>query len=154
MSRQDTWTNSSCEKWHSPECLFNKTEAGCKFEDKCAFAHRRVESQPSKESKKNGDKSVEALLKEAKNLGCVSQDTEPPKSSSILRKSSAIRKPIRTLLQTKIRDQNSSLNRICPSGPRQRNPNAPKFEDWFHEEREKQDDCVREATRKLEKRTS
>ena len=61
---------------------------------------------------------------------------EPAKSSSILRKSSDIRKPIRCVKFTKavvrhadIRDQNPSLGMICPGEPHQRNPNAPKFED-------------------------
>ena len=35
------------------------------------------------------------FLKILRQLGCVNQDMEPPKSSSILRKSSDIRKPIR-----------------------------------------------------------
>ena len=61
---------------------------------KCSYAHRQVEEQPSKRSKKNGDKSAVAMLKITRQLGCVFQDMEPPKSSSILRKSSNILKPI------------------------------------------------------------
>ena len=38
---------------------------------------------------------------------------------------------------------------ICPSDPRQRNPNAPKFEDWSKEETEWQERCAREAARRL-----
>ena len=54
-------------------------------------------------------------------LGCVFQDMEQPKSSSILRKSSDIRKPIRCVQFTQavvrhanIRDQNPSLGMMCP----------------------------------------
>ena len=61
----------------------------------CSNAHRQVDEQPSKKSKKNGDKISVAILKNARQLGCVLQDMEPPKSSSILRKSSNILKPIR-----------------------------------------------------------
>ena len=95
--------------------------------EKCSYAHRQVEEQPSKRSKKNGDKSTVAKLKVTRQLGCVFQDMEPPKSSSILRKSSNIRKPIRCIKFTKavvrhanIRDQNPSLGMICPgsSNPR------------------------------------
>ena len=50
-------------KWHLPECLFYKTKSGCRFEEKCAFAHRQVDEQPTKRSKKNDDKSVVAMLK-------------------------------------------------------------------------------------------
>ena len=109
------------------------------LEEKCSYAHRQVEEQPSKRSKKNGDKSAVAMLKKhehhhrtgrpvvnvyssnTRQLGCVFQDVEPPKSSSILRKSSDIRKPIRCVKFTKavvrhadIRDQNPSLGMICP----------------------------------------
>ena len=58
-----TCTNSFCEKWHPPDCLFYKTKSGCRFGEKCSYAHRQVEEQPSKRSKKNGDKSAVAMLK-------------------------------------------------------------------------------------------
>ena len=57
---QGTCTNSFCEKRHPPECLFYKSESGCRFGDKCSCAHRQVDEQPSKKSKTNGDKSAEA----------------------------------------------------------------------------------------------
>ena len=161
-----TCTKSFCEKWHPPECLFYKTKSGCRFGEKCFYAHRQVDEQPSKSSKKNGDKSAVAMLKKhelydrtgkpvvcrdtrherhgpvvcnssnARQLGCVFQDMEPPKFSPILRKSSDIRKPIQRVKLTKalarhayIRHQNPSLGMICPGEPHQRSPNAPKFED-------------------------
>ena len=149
-----------CEKWHPPECLFNKSDKGCRFWEKCSYAHRQVDEQPSKRSKKNGDKSAVAMLKITRQLGCVFQDMEPPKSSSILRKSSNIRKPIRCVRFTKavvrqanIRDQNTSLGMICPGDPHQRIPNAPKFEDRSQEETEWQERCAREAAWKLVQHT-
>ena len=109
----------------------------------------RFEEQPSKRSKKNDDKSAVAILKNTRQLGCVSQDMEPPKSSSILRKSSNILKPIRCVRFTKavlrhadIRDPNPSLGYICPGDSHQRNPNAPKFEDRSQEETEWQERCA------------
>ena len=42
-----TCTNSFCEKRHPPECLFYKSENGCRFGEKCSYAHRQVEEQPS-----------------------------------------------------------------------------------------------------------
>ena len=75
-----TCSNSFCEKWHPPECLFYKSENGCRFVEKCSYAHRQVEEQPNKRSKKNGDKSAVAMLKSTRQLGCVFQDMEPPKS--------------------------------------------------------------------------
>ena len=58
-----TCTNSLCEKWHPPECLFYKSKSGCRFGEKCSYAHRQVDEQPSERSKKNGDKSAVAMLK-------------------------------------------------------------------------------------------
>ena len=83
---------------------------------------------------------------------------EPPKSSSVLRKSSNVLKPIRRVRFTKavvrhanIRDQNPSLGMICPGDPHLRNPSAPKFEDRSQEETEWQERCAREAAWKLVK---
>ena len=146
-----TCTNSFCEKWHPPECLFHKSKSGCRCGEKCSYAHRQVDEQPSKRSKKNDDKSAVAMLKKnelhdrtgqpvvcrdtrraqghgkvvcssssTRQLGCVFQDLEPPKSSSILRKSSDMERerPIQRVKftkaiarHTKIRDQNPSLQR-------------------------------------------
>ena len=192
-----TCINSFCEKWHPPECLFYKTKIGCRFGEKCSYAHRQVDEQPSKRSKKNDDKSAVAILKKgdwhergpvtnqghdrpeqlgkkgdnklerrssqrrssnARQLSCVFQDMEPPKSSSFLRKSSDIRKPIRCVQFTKAvlrhannRDQNPSLGMTCPGDPHQRNPSAPKFEDRSQEETEWQERCAREAAWRLAK---
>ena len=48
-------TKSPCDYWHPPEYQFYKSETGCKFGDKCSFAQRQVEFQPSKKPKKDGD---------------------------------------------------------------------------------------------------
>ena len=58
-----TCNNSFCERWHPPECLFYKTKSGCRFGEKCSFAHRQVDEQPTKRFKKNDDKSAVAMLK-------------------------------------------------------------------------------------------
>ena len=125
---------------------------------KRSYAHRLLEEQPCKRSKKNGDKNAVAMLKTTRQLGCVFQDMEPPKSSSILRKSSNIRKRSRCVKFTKaverhadIRHQNPSLGMICPGDPHQRNPSAPKFEDRSQEETEWQERCAREAAWRLAK---
>ena len=74
-------------------------------------------------------------------LVCVFQDMEPPKS--ILRKSSDMQKPIQRATftraiarHTEIRDQNPSLGYFCPGEFHQRSPNAPKFEDRSQERRQ------------------
>ena len=183
-----TCTNSFCDKWHPPECLFYKTKSGCRFGEKCSCAHRQVDEQPSKRSAKNDDKSAVAMLKKHElydrtvkpvvcsdtrherqgpvvcnssktlQLGCVFQNMEPPKFSSILRKSSDMQKPIRCVQFTKavvrranFRDKNPSLGYICPGAPHERSPNAPKFEDRSQEETEWQEQGAREAAWKLAK---
>ena len=189
LTLKGTCTNSFCEKWHPPECLFCKTKSCCRFGEKCSYAHRQVDEQPSKRSQKNDDKSAVAMLKKydlhdrtwqpvvkrdtrhelnhgpvgcrssnTRQLGCVFQDMEPPKLSSILRKSSDMQKPFQRVKitkalarHTKIRDQNPSLGLICPGEPHQRSFNAPKFEDRSQEETEWQEQGAREAAWKLTK---
>ena len=58
-----TCNNSFCERWQPPECLYYKTKSGCRFGEKCSFAHRQVDEQRSKRSKTNNDKSAVAMLK-------------------------------------------------------------------------------------------
>ena len=78
ITSKGTCTTPFCEKWHPPECL-----------GKSALLHTvRSMNSRVKGDKKNGDKSAVAFLKNTRQLGCVFRDMEPPKSSSILRKTS------------------------------------------------------------------
>ena len=43
--------------------LFLQNKHGCRFGEKCSFAHRQVDAQPTKWSKSNNDKSAVAILK-------------------------------------------------------------------------------------------
>ena len=81
-----TCTNSFCEKWHLPDTCSTSPRVGADLDE-----------QPSKRSKKNGDKSAVAMVKKhesydrterpvvydsssTRQLGSVFQDMEPPKS--------------------------------------------------------------------------
>ena len=64
-----TCTTPFCEKWHPPECLFYKSEKGCRFWEKCSYAHRQVDEQPSKRSKKNGDKKCSGYVEHYTPIG-------------------------------------------------------------------------------------
>ena len=105
-------TRLPCDYWHPPaECPFYKWETGCKFGEECSFPHWKVEEQPNKRPKKGGDKSAVAILKSVRQLGCVSQDAEPPESVTISRKGTKVSGPIRrvrftraALRQANIRD--------------------------------------------------
>ena len=110
--------------------VFYKTKSGCRFEEKCSYAHRQVDEQPSKRSKKNDDNSAVATLKKYElhdrtgqpvvcrdirhvqghgPVGRRSSNTrqlgcvfqDMKPPKSILRKSSDIRKPIRRVKFTK-----------------------------------------------------
>ena len=80
--------------------------------------------------------------KTCERLGCALQDTEPPQSSSILRKATRVLGPIRrvrftraTLIHAKLREKKGpSLNILQVKLPRQRSPCALKFEDRSQEE--------------------
>ena len=81
-----TCNNSFCGKWHPPECLFYKTKSGCRFGEKCSYAHRQVDEQPTKRSKTNDDKSAVAILKkgnwqerESVSDGCHDRPGKPGK---------------------------------------------------------------------------
>ena len=121
--------------------------------DQC---HDRSGKPDKRSDKMLGQKSSQRRSSDARQLGCVFQDMTPPKS--ILRKCTDMRKPIQRVKftraiarHTKIRDQNPSLGYICPGGPRERSPNAPKFEDRSQEETEWQEQGAREAAWKLAK---
>ena len=122
--------------------------------------HRQVGDQPCKKPKKNGDKSAVAILKDTRKSGCVFQDIEPPKSSSILRTSTKVLRPIRrvqfsnaTLRHAHIRKRKGpSLGIICPADPTERSPYAPKFEDRSQDETERQERRARGDAWRLAKR--
>ena len=77
------------------------SESGCKFGTVCSFPHWKVEEQPNKRPKKGGDKSAVAIVKDVRQMGCVSQDVEPPESSAISRKGTTILGPIRRVRFTR-----------------------------------------------------
>ena len=61
-SKELAITHSEKNGWHPPECLFHRTKSGCRFGEKCSFAHRQVDEQPTKWSKKDDDKSAVTFL--------------------------------------------------------------------------------------------
>ena len=56
-----TCNNSSCKRWHPPECLFYKNKNGCRFLEKSARLH--IVRLMNKRSKEKDDKSAVAMLK-------------------------------------------------------------------------------------------
>ena len=58
-----TCTNSFVQSGTLQNACLYKTKCGCWFGEKCSYAHRQVDEQPTKRSKKNDDKSAVAFLK-------------------------------------------------------------------------------------------
>ena len=80
-----------------------KSESGYKFGDKCSFHHTgRFEVQPNEKPKKDVGQVAAAILKDVRLLGCVFQNTEPPGSLPILRKSTKVLGSIRRVRFTKV----------------------------------------------------
>ena len=71
--------------WHPPVCQNFKSEWNAHSAKEAYSSTLRLTVSPVKSNISGGEGSV-ALLK-SKHVGCVFQDTEPPKSKSILRKS-------------------------------------------------------------------
>ena len=123
-------------------CLFQKTKSGCRFGEKCSYAHLQVDEQPTERSKKNDDKTAVAMLKKGdwhergpvtdqchdrprepgkrsdKKLGQKSskrqsQDMTPPKS--ILRKGTDMPKPIQRVKLTKAIARHTKIRHQNPS---------------------------------------
>ena len=148
---KSTCTKSPCDYWHPPECQFYKSESGCRFGDKCSFPHRQLEGQPGNKLEYDGDKSAVAILKNVRQLGCVFQDIEQPKSSSILRKGPKVLGPIRRVQVSKATQRHAniresrgpSLGVIQLENPRQRSPYVVKFEDRSQKDTERQQRCAR-----------
>ena len=65
--------------------------------------------QPKKKPKKGDDKSKVAIAKSVRQLSCVSQDTEPPESSTISRKGTKVLGPIRRLRFTRAAVRQSNI---------------------------------------------
>ena len=128
---------------------------------KCSFQHKKVEEEPNKKPKKDGDKDAVAVLTDVRQLGCVHQDTEPPQSSSILRKSQdsgpirRVRFTRATLRQANIREKEGpSLGKVQVKIPHQHSPYALKFEDRSQDETERQERCARGDAWRLAKNIS
>ena len=101
----------------------------------------RLRNNPNKRPKKGGDRSAVAIVTSVRQLGCVSQDAEPPESVTISRKGTQVLGPIRrprfttaTLRQASIRESKGpSLSKIQVKSSHQRSPNAVKFDDGSQE---------------------
>ena len=62
MALQD-YLKGTCPIHSVKSGTLQETKSGCRFEEKLSYAHRQVDAQPSKRSKKNDDKSAVAMLK-------------------------------------------------------------------------------------------
>ena len=133
-----------------------KSETGCICGRKCFFRHVEAEEKPSKKSKKDGAKGSVAFLKESTQLGCVSQDSCPRRSSlreeGKLGSKRAVKFSKGTRHQIKIREREGpSRGTIQKCEPHERSLCAPKFEQRSHEETLHQERCARRVAWHLAK---
>ena len=80
-----TCTRSPCEYGHPPECHFYKSESGCKFGNKCSILRTNRIQSPNRVVTK-----VQWLSARCRQLGCVSQDAEPPEQQRSLELPAAV----------------------------------------------------------------
>ena len=85
---KSTCTNPSCESCILQSVCFSRQKIDANF-GKSVLMHTvgLMNSLPKSLKRMGEDKSAVAMLKDTRQLGCISQDMEPPKSSSILQKS-------------------------------------------------------------------
>ena len=69
----------------------------------------RLKVNPAKKTEKDGDKSAVAILKDARQLVCLFQDTEPPESLLILRKSTKVLGSIRRVRFTNAAPRHANI---------------------------------------------
>ena len=165
-----TCTNSFCEKWHPPECLFYKSENGCRFGKTALLYSARLMNGPAKGLKRMVTKVqwlcwrrnehhqrtvrlvMNAYSSNTRQLGLripgygaaeVFIDFTEELRHAETNPTCEIHESYCTSTLNKIRDQNPSLEENCPGEPHQRSPNAPKYEDRSQEETERQERCAR-----------
>ena len=129
-----------------PNAKFFESESGCKFGNECSILRTNRIQSPNRVVTK-----VQWLSARCRQLGCVSQDAEPPESSAILRKGTKVLGPIRrvrftraALRQANIRENKGpSHGKIQVNLPHQRSYHAVKFVGRSQEETERQQRCAR-----------
>ena len=155
-----------CERWHPPECLFYKSENGCRFVENALVHTARFMNSLAKGFKNNGDRSALAMLKQSEQHdhtefplcaihqlhdSSVCQGMVPPKFPSIFGRAQTIgnrsdvfssQKPSYVMLTI----ETKTLEWFAQGDPHQRNPNAPIFEDRPEDETEWQERCALETT--------
>ena len=140
--------------------LFYKSENGCRFGEKCSYAHARLMISLAKGLKRMVTKVQWLCWKVHDNrVAYFKIWSSRSLHRFCVRAQSNIRKPIRRVQFTKAvvrhantRDQNPSLGMICQVILISETPNAPKFEDRSQEETEWQERWARQAAWRLAKR--
>ena len=154
-----TCTRTSCKSWHPPKCQFYKNETGCKAGDKYLLRITKLKNSQKNWKKSNIPKRRETMTRRLwrlrkSQMGCVSQDSDALVSQGRKSRGNPMQKvlePIQRvrftqsmLRQASIREKKGpSLGKRQVKNPHQRSLYAMKFEDWSHEETERQQRCAR-----------
>ena len=103
-------TNSLCDYLHPPECQFNIHLNRDVNSVKSVRLHTgRLKVNPAKNRKRMVTKVQWFFCKDVRQLGCVFQDTEPPESLSILRKSTKVLGSIRRVRFTEATQRHANI---------------------------------------------
>ena len=151
-----TCTTPFCEKWHPPECLFYKSENGCRFGENFSYAHRQVDELPSERSERmvtkvqwlcwklhdNWVAYFKIWSRRSLHRFCGRAQTHWSQSDVF---NSLTPCYVTPTFETRIHrlEWFAQVNLISVT------PNAPKFEDRSQEETERQERFAREATWRL-----
>ena len=137
-----------------PSCESSRvSKKGSVHGDKCHYRHVEGAGMPSKREKKGGAKGSVVILKESTHLdlGCVSQDSYPGKSTlreeGKLGSKHTVSVSKGTGHQIKVRERKGPSRGIIPKcAPHERGPHATKFGEGSHEETWQQEGCVRKVS--------
>ena len=134
-------------------------QVGCKFGDKCSYAHRQVDEQPSKKSKKNGDGTAVVLLKEYTTIGLRVSGYGAAEIfidfadelKHIEAKTYVFNSQKQCYVMPTFETKNHRWKIFAQVILISVDPNAPKFEDRSQEETERQERYARDAVWKMER---
>ena len=156
-----------------PNVISIKNESGCKAGDKCLFPHHKVDEQPHKKAKErllfptkkrkrrqeccgNCENCTTIGLRLAR-LGCVGVSKRQTVPGKPVAKKSWDRFEeydslcLRYVQRVCRKRKDHRLENLQVKNPHQRSHHAMKFEDWSHEETERQQRCPRSKAWNLAK---
>ena len=127
-----------------PECHFFSQNRVVNSAISYRFRTERLRNNRIKSRKKDGDKIAVVFVKDVRQLGCVMQDTEPPQSSSNLRKGTEVLETIRRVRFTRPTQRQANIKES-------KGPSLGKVRVKIPHQRKRQERCARGEAWRLAK---